>query len=204
MSPTGSTVSAVISALACTPAHTTCAPEGNDDSSPSRDKVGQRSASVQPAGDAPSDADQEASEVMRGSTPAAEPADSHAAAASTPQRPPAPEGALQTPQGLASASAFSVFMSPLVRGPGELSFAATPCKSHESQSPGCKTNRQTPNLDSCAVQAGVHQSAACMPSKSMQVMQHVTDNSGKLLSDRPAGVPGHSFYWGVYMQSSGT
>ena len=62
--------------------------------------------------------DEEKAEAVTGSAPPAERAADNQAAASTPQRPPAQDGALQTPQRMASASAFSVFMSPLVRGSG--------------------------------------------------------------------------------------
>ena len=60
--------------------------------------------------------DGEKAEAVAGSAlPAERAADNHAVE-STPQRPPAQEGVLQTPQRMASASAFSVFMSPLVQG----------------------------------------------------------------------------------------
>ena len=59
--------------------------------------------------------DQEKAEPATGSALLAERAADDQAAASTPRRAPAQEGLLQTPQHMASASAFSVFMSPLVR-----------------------------------------------------------------------------------------
>ncbi|KAL3130799.1 hypothetical protein ABBQ38_000136 [Trebouxia sp. C0009 RCD-2024] len=91
--------------------------KGNGDSSPSHDKANKPSASEQPHSPmVPGDGDKAGADVA-GSAPPAEQADK-IAAASTPQRPPAQEGLLQTPQHMASASAFSVFMSPLVRGSG--------------------------------------------------------------------------------------
>lgn len=60
--------------------------------------------------------DGEKAEAVTGSAPLAERAANNHAAASTPQRPPAQE----TPLRMASASAFSVFMSPLVRGSGRI------------------------------------------------------------------------------------
>lgn len=62
----------------------------------------------------------EKAEAGTGSAPLAERAANNHAAASTPQRLPAQEGAQQTPLRMASASAFSVFMSPLVRGSGRI------------------------------------------------------------------------------------
>lgn len=89
---------------------------GNGDSSPSRDKVSNRSASEQPADDM--NAEQaEPSEPGMDAAAKAEPGSSQATA-STPQRPPAQEASMHTPQRMASASAFSVFMSPLVKGSG--------------------------------------------------------------------------------------
>lgn len=70
-----------------------------------------RSDSIQPEGTLPAEAE-EPSDAAR---VAAEPTVS-----STPQQPPAQEGVVQTPQRMNSASAFSVFMSPLVRGSGQL------------------------------------------------------------------------------------
>ena len=64
--------------------------------------------------------DQVKAEPVTGSAPLAERAVDDHAAADTPQRAPAQEGLLQTPQRMASASAFSVFMSPLVRGSGRM------------------------------------------------------------------------------------
>lgn len=66
------------------------------------------------------DQNQEKAEPVTGSAQVAERAADDHAAASTPQRAAAQEGLLQTPQRMASASAFSVFMSPLVRGSGRM------------------------------------------------------------------------------------
>lgn len=90
---------------------------GTGDSSPSHDKANKPSTSEQPHSPmVPVEGDKAGADVA-GSGPPAEQAD-RSAAASTPQRPPVQEGLLQTPQRMASASAFSVFMSPLVRGSG--------------------------------------------------------------------------------------
>ena len=89
---------------------------GNGDSSPSRDKANKPSATEQPDSNMASE-DGEKMETVTDSAIGTDRPD-NLTAASTPQRAPAQEGVLQTPQRMASASAFSVFMSPLVRGSG--------------------------------------------------------------------------------------
>ena len=74
------------------------------------------SASEQPAEGLTAEQAQ-SNEPASDAAPMAEPAGSQAAAG-TPQRAPAQEGSMQTPQRMDSASAFSVFMSPLVKGAG--------------------------------------------------------------------------------------
>ena len=92
---------------------------GNDDSSPSRVKAQEPSDTEQPNSNMAAK-DEEKVDSVTGSAPLAQGAADDHAADINPQQAPANEGLLQTPQRMASASAFSVFMSPLVRSSGRI------------------------------------------------------------------------------------
>ena len=122
---------------------------GNGDSSPSHDKANKPSAPEQlDSPVAPREGERAGGDVA-GSAPPAEQADK-SAATSTPQRPPAQEAPLQTPQRMASASAFSSFMSPLVRGSGRRAVTVSLLVAAEHHDGCCKVISTCVILD-CAV-----------------------------------------------------